>query len=75
MKTTFLAAAAAMVLIGGAAQAATVSSTQTVNVGQTQVTATSKARRPTPPAGLPSYELRSDGLLINGLMPEDGSQG
>jgi hypothetical protein len=64
-----------MVLVGGAAQAATASSTQTVNVGQTQVTATAKAARLAPPAGLPSYELRSDGLLINGLMPEDGSQG
>jgi hypothetical protein len=75
MKTQFLAAAAAMLLLTGAAQAQTVSNGQTVHAGQAMVVVTAKAPRPTAAPGLPSYELRPDGLLINGLMPADGEQG
>jgi hypothetical protein len=83
MKTMFLAAAAAFLVIGGAAQAKPVEfNTQTVQLPttvavakhkQTQLAANPLAKEN--PTGLPAYEMRPDGLMINGLLPAQGWEG
>jgi len=83
MKTMFFAAAAAFLVLGGAAQAQPVqSNAQTVHlpptvvVGeptQTQSVADPLAREN--PTGLPAYLMRPDGLMINGLLPAQGWEG
>jgi hypothetical protein len=82
MKTMFLAAAAGLLLLGGVAQAEPIGSDQLRN--QPQEAAISRSPQPSQalnqlqrynPAGLPSYELRPDGLLLNGLLPANGWQG
>jgi hypothetical protein len=83
MKTMFLAAAAAVVLAGGAAQAkAAGSDVQAVRAPATVVVAKHKqtqlVRNPLlreNPTGLPAYEMRPDGLMINGLLPAQGWEG
>ena len=83
MKTMFLAAAAAFLVLGGAAQAKPVASdTQAVQAPavvvvakhkQTQLVANPLAKEN--PTGLPAYEMRPDGLMINGLLPANGWEG
>ena len=83
MKTMFFAAAAAFLVLGGAAQAKPVqSNAQTVRLPttvvvakhtQTQLVANPLAREN--PTGLPAYEMRPDGLMINGLLPAQGWEG
>jgi hypothetical protein len=83
MKTKFLAAAAALLMFGGVAQAKVVGSgadraqvsnnaTLVANGQSSPATVTVPAENPT---GLPSYEMRPDGLMINGLLPANGWQG
>jgi hypothetical protein len=83
MKTMFIAAAAAFLVAGGAAQA------KPTNAGaqafqapavvvvakhkQIQLVANPLAKDN--PTGLPAYEMRPDGLMINGLLPANGWQG
>jgi hypothetical protein len=80
MKTMFLAAATALLLASGAAQAKPVESdAQAVSAAaivvvakhnpQTQLVAKEN------PTGLPAYEMRPDGLMINGLLPAQGWEG
>jgi hypothetical protein len=84
MKTMFLAAAAALLVIGGAAQAEPIGSDQLANEPQEAAALVSTPHRPLPalnqvqsenPTGLPAYEMRPDGLMINGLLPAPGWQG
>jgi hypothetical protein len=83
MKTMLLTAAAALLVLGGAAQAKPVESeTQTVQLPTTAVVAkhqrTQLATNPLAkenPTGLPAYEIRPDGLMINGLLPAQGWEG
>jgi hypothetical protein len=83
MKTMFLAAAATLLLAGGAASAqASGSHTQDVQAPGAVVAATGgrssqtlSSLRTENPTGLPSYEMRRDGLMINGLLPANGWQG
>jgi hypothetical protein len=83
MKTIILAAAGALVLLGGAAQAEpTTGSPYSVNEAQeaalqvrTHRSAQAANELPADPTGLPAYELRSNGLLTNGLLPANGWQG
>ena len=83
MKTMFLAAAAAFLVLGGAAQAKpTDAEPQAVRLPttvvvvkhkQTQLVANPLAKEN--PTGLPAYEMRPDGLMINGLLPAQGWEG
>jgi hypothetical protein len=89
MKTTFLAAAATLLLLGDAAYAkpAQPSDVYAIQVPQVVAPATSGRTLITPrqiqtfspqtenPTGLPSYYLRPDGLMTNGLLPANGWQG
>jgi hypothetical protein len=83
MKTMFLAAAAALLMIGGAAQAEPVGSDQLTNQPQAAALVStphrplraSNQRQSENPTGLPAYEMRPDGLMINGLLPAPGWQG
>jgi hypothetical protein len=75
MKTMFLAAVAALLIIGGAAQAEPVGSDQLANEPQEAAALVSTPHRPLQvnqvqsenPTDLPSYEMRPDGLMINGF--------
>ena len=83
MKTMFLAAAAALLVLGGAAQAKPVEpATQAgptpaivvmAKHKQAQLVSNPLAREN--PTGLPAYEMRPDGLMINGLLPAQGWEG
>ena len=83
MKTMFVAAAAALLVLGGAAQAKPVEfDTQAVRVPTTVVVAKHKQTQMVAnplvkenPTGLPAYEMRPDGLMINGLLPAQGWEG
>jgi hypothetical protein len=83
MKTMFLAAAAAFLVLGGAAQAQPVESdTQVVPAPAIAVVAKHKQPQLVAdplqkenPTGLPAYEMRPDGLMINGLLPANGWEG
>jgi hypothetical protein len=84
MKTMYLAAAAALLMIGGAAQAEPVGSGHLSNEPQEAAALARTIHRPLRasnqlsienPTGLPSYEMRPDGLMINGLLPAPGWQG
>jgi hypothetical protein len=83
MKTMFLAAAAALLVLGGAAQAKPVQpDTQAgptpavvVLAKHKQVQFVSDPLAKENPTGLPGYEMRSDGLMINGLLPAQGWEG
>ena len=81
MKTLFLAAAAGMLLLGGAVHANAASPDASV---QAQGATGAISGLPIPssnplgldnPTGLRSYEMRPDGLMINGLLPAPGWQG
>jgi hypothetical protein len=83
MKTMFLAAAAAFLVLGGAARAKPVGSdaeavpapaaVAVAKPKQTQLVSSPLQREN--PTGLPAYEMRPDGLMINGLLPANGWQG
>jgi hypothetical protein len=82
MKTMFLTAAAGLLLLSGVAQAEPNLSHGLRN--EPQEAAISRTPQPSQalkqlqmynPTGLPSYELRPDGLLLNGLLPANGWQG
>ena len=83
MKTMFLAAVAALLVLGGAVNAKPVGSdVDAVPASEAAVPArtgqssqASNSLQLENPTGLPSYEMRRDGLLINGLLPTNGWQG
>ena len=83
MKTMFLAAAAALLMVGGVAQAKPIAAeARAVQLPTTVVVAkhqqTQLVNNPLAkdnPTGLPAYEMRPDGLMINGLLPANGWQG
>ena len=89
MKTTFLAASAALLLLGDAAYARSAGSSDVYAIQAPQAMASARSgqtlttSRPIQmfspqtenPTGLPSYELRPDGLMINGLLPANGWEG
>jgi hypothetical protein len=89
MKTTFLAATAALLVLSDAAYAkpAALSDVYAIQVPQVMAPATTGRTLATSrqiqtlspqtenPTGLPSYDLRPDGLMINGLLPANGWQG
>jgi hypothetical protein len=80
---SFVLAAAAMLVLGGVAHAVPSPSRDQgmqVAAAATQVpvsrsTEDAVQSAPPNPTGLPSYEMRSDGLMINGLLPANGWQG
>jgi hypothetical protein len=81
MKTMFLAAAAALLMLGGAAQAEPFVAGQAANDPQEAAALARTTDRPSQalnevqienPTGLPAYEMRPDGLMINGLLPAQG---
>jgi hypothetical protein len=83
MKTMFLAAAAGLLMLGGAAQAEPFVAGHASNEPQ-EAAASVRSNRPSQalnrlqianPTGLPSYEMRPDGLMINGLLPAQGWEG
>ncbi|HEY1413605.1 MAG TPA: hypothetical protein VGF36_15775 [Rhodopila sp.] len=78
---TFALAAAAMLVLGGVAHAVpTNTNDQDVKVAEIKVPVSRTTQfavqsRHENPTGLPSYEMRSDGLMINGLLPANGWEG
>jgi hypothetical protein len=83
MKTRYFAAVAVLLVAGGAAGAqAAESSASPVQMSNVAAPArsgrspqTSNWLRMENPTGLPSYEMGSNGLMINGLLPANGWQG
>jgi len=83
MRTTIFGITAAMLLLGGAAYADTTGAASTTALffsvpPLAQATTPAHSGRPhyaRNPAWPPSYEMRPDGLMINGLLPEPGWQG
>jgi hypothetical protein len=83
MKTMFFATAAALLMLGGAAQAKPIDSNpQVVSTPEIVVTARHHqlqlAANPLAkdnPTGLPNYEMRPNGLMINDLLPANGWEG
>lgn len=81
MKAMFFAVGAAMLLIGGAAQAETTGHGTAAVAAVQPPAATGHAVQmtnplwPDNPTALRSTMLRRDGLLINGLLPAPGWQG
>jgi hypothetical protein len=81
MKTMIFAAAASLLVLGVAAQAKQIASDD--QGGPSRAVVAVAKHRPlvtnplsqANPTGLPSYEVRPDGLLINGLMPAAGWEG
>jgi hypothetical protein len=78
MKTIFFAVAATVLVLGDVAQA----QPSAAQVPTTIVVAKPQPTQPVAypalnenPTGLPSYLLRPDGLLINGLLPAQGWEG
>ena len=70
MKTMFLAAATVAALYGST------SATYTLEAKTTAPAAAQTASAPqSNPTGLPSYLMRQDGLMTNGLLPANGWQG
>ena len=68
MRTMFLAAATVAAL-SCSTTATYTSEAKTTAPATTAQTASSQA-----PAGLPAYLMRPDGLMINGLLPNQGWQ-
>jgi hypothetical protein len=67
MRTMFLAAATVAALSG---------STSAMHTLEAKTTATAAAQTPqSNPTGLPSYLMRPDGLMTNGLLPANAWQG
>jgi hypothetical protein len=83
MKAMFIAAAAAFLAFGGAAQAkqtspdanAAQAPTVVVVAKHKQVQLVTNPLAKENPTGLPAYEMRPDGLMINGLLPAQGWEG
>ena len=83
MKTMFLAAASGLMTLGGAAQVEPFAAGHASNEPQEAAASVSSkpaisGLEPAPvanPTGLPSYEMRPDGLMINGLLPAQGWEG
>jgi hypothetical protein len=71
MRTTFLAAATVSTLSGSTIE--TFSPEAKTAAPATQVP--SAAAQQTNPSGIPSYLMRPDGLMTNGLLPRNGWQG
>jgi hypothetical protein len=70
MRTMFLAAATVAALSGST------SATYTLEAKTTTTAAAQTASVPqSNPTGLPSYLMRQDGLMTNGLLPANGWQG
>ena len=83
MKTMFFAAAAAFLVLGGAARAkpieaeaqAVAAPAVVVVAKHKQTELVSSPLQKENPTGLPAYEMRPDGLMINGLLPANGWEG
>jgi hypothetical protein len=83
MKTMFLAAAAGLLMLGGAAQAEPFVAGHAANDPQEAAAVAKTTHRPSQvnqllienPTGLPVDEMRPDGLMINGLLPAQGWEG
>jgi hypothetical protein len=83
METKLPAVVAVLLAVGGTANAKPVCFDQ-LTVPATRITLTTR-HRPRPvasnpltkenPTGLPAYEMRPDGLMLNGLLPGNGWQG
>jgi hypothetical protein len=67
MRTMFLAAATVAALSGSTTYTLEAKTTAPAHAAQTR--SASQA-----PAGLPAYLMRPDGLMINGLLPNQGWQ-
>ncbi|MEA2737956.1 MAG: hypothetical protein QOH05_1263 [Acetobacteraceae bacterium] len=82
MKTIFVAAAG-FLLLGGAAYAAPANfdaskvtpRNSAVTTRDAKAGVTSNRLQTENPTGLPAYEMRPDGLMINGLLPARGWEG
>jgi hypothetical protein len=73
MRTMFFAAATVAALSAWTTTAYTLEAKTTAPAPAAQ--ARSAAARQENPAGLPSYLMRPDGLMTNGLLPSNGWQG
>jgi hypothetical protein len=71
MKTMFLAAATVAALSGSTST--TFSPEAKIPDPATQISST--AAQQANPTGIPSYLMRPDGLMTNGLLPTNGWQG
>jgi hypothetical protein len=77
MRTMFLAAATVAALSGSSGATYTLEAKTTTLEAKTTATAAAQpASAPqSNPTGLPSYLMRQDGLMTNGLLPANGWQG
>jgi hypothetical protein len=69
MRTMFLAAATVAALFGLTTYPLEAKITAPTRAAQTDSASQEN------PTGIPSYLMRSDGLMINGLLPSNGWQG
>ncbi len=79
MKSILTATLAGLLLVGGLAQAHAARDVDRTSAAQTApVQRRQTAANPLGldnPTALPSFEMRPDGLMINGLLPAPGWQG
>ena len=71
MRTMFLAAATVAALSGSTSATYTLEAKTTAPAHAAQTASASQEN----PTGIPSYLMRSDGLMTNGLLPSNGWQG
>jgi hypothetical protein len=71
MRTTFLAAATVAALSGSTMTILSPEAKTAAPAAQIQRAAAQHAN----PSGIPSYLMRPDGLMTNGLLPGNGWQG
>ena len=73
MRTMFLAVATAAALSGWTTTTYALEAKTTAPASAAQ--ATSASAQQENPSGIPSYLMRRDGLMTNGLLPSNGWQG
>jgi hypothetical protein len=71
MRTTFLAAATVAALSGSTMATLSPEAKTAAPAAQVPGAAAQQAN----PSGIPSYLMRPDGLMTNGLLPSNGWQG
>jgi hypothetical protein len=71
MRTMFLAAATVAALSGSTSATYTLEAKTTAPATAAQTASEPQSN----PTGLPSYLMRQDGLMTNGLLPANGWQG
>jgi hypothetical protein len=71
MRTMFLAAATVAALSGSIGATHTLEARTTAPATAAQTTSALQEN----PTGIPSYLMRQDGLMTNGLLPANGWQG